>query len=79
MSSYTTTASVKGQIVIPAALRRKYAIRDGTRILVEDQGDRIVLRPVTEAMLEQLRGSLKGKAALRELMTERAWDTEHDA
>lgn len=79
MAAYTATASVKGQIVIPAPLRQKYAIHDGTRILVEDAGDRIVLRPVTEAMVKQLRGSLKGKGALQALLAERAHDREHDA
>jgi AbrB family looped-hinge helix DNA binding protein len=79
MSSYTTTASVKGQVVIPAALRRKYAIQEGTRILIQDEGDRIVLRPVTLALLMQLRGSLKGRGALQALLDERAWDAQHGA
>ena len=79
MGGYTATASVKGQIVIPAALRQKYAIHDGTRILVEDAGDRIVLRPVTAAMVKRLRGSLKGKGALQTLLAEREHDREHDA
>ncbi|MFN8423156.1 MAG: AbrB/MazE/SpoVT family DNA-binding domain-containing protein [Anaerolineae bacterium] len=78
MTSYTATASVKGQIVIPAPLRHKYAIHDGTRILVEDGGDRIVLRPITEAMVRELRGSLKGKGALAALLAERAADRERE-
>lgn len=53
--------------------------RDGTRILVEDEGDHRVLRPVTEAMVAQVRGSLKGNGALRGLMDERARDAENDA
>lgn len=47
--------------------------------LVEDAGDRIVLRPITEAMVKQLRGSLKGKGALAALLAERARDRELDA
>jgi AbrB family looped-hinge helix DNA binding protein len=34
-----THASVKGQIVIPAVLRRKYGIKKGTKIIVSDTGD----------------------------------------
>jgi AbrB family looped-hinge helix DNA binding protein len=49
-----TYATVKGQIVIPAALRRKYGIKDGTKIIVTDIGDAIVLKPVTEQYLRNL-------------------------
>ena len=42
-----TYATAKGQIVIPAALRKKYGIRNGTKIIVTDIEDAIVLKPVT--------------------------------
>jgi len=71
METYTT---VKGQIVIPAALRKKYGITGGTRIVVVDNGDEIVLRPITSQYLKKLRGSLKGKGALKVLMDERRKD-----
>ena len=32
---YEIVANVKGQVVIPAALRRAFGIEDGTRIVVE--------------------------------------------
>ena len=69
-----TYATVKGQIVIPAALRRKYGIKAGTRIIVSDNDEEIVLRPVTEQYLRKLQGSLKGSAALQVLMQERLND-----
>jgi AbrB family looped-hinge helix DNA binding protein len=69
-----TYATVKGQIVIPAALRRKYGIKAGTRIIVSDNDEEIVLRPVTEQYLRKLQGSLKGSAALQVLMQERQND-----
>jgi len=37
-----TYATVKGQIVIPAALRRKYGIKAGTLIIVSDNDEEIV-------------------------------------
>ena len=42
-----TTATTKGQIVIPAEMRRKLGIKEGTRILVEldESGRQIVLKP----------------------------------
>ena len=69
-----TYATVKGQIVIPAALRRKYGIKAGTRIIVSDNDEEIVLRPVTEQYLRKLQGSLKGSGALQLLMQERQND-----
>ncbi len=66
-----TYATVKGQIVIPAVLRRKYGIKNGTKIIVIDNGDSISLKPVTEQYLRNLQGSLKGKGALKALVDER--------
>ena len=71
-------AAVKGQIVIPATLRRKYGIKNGTKIIVTDIGDAIVLKPVTEQYLKNLQGSLKGKGGLKTLMDERARDKERE-
>lgn len=67
--------SARGQIVIPAALRRKYGIKNGTRIIVTDAGDRIILKPVTELYLKNLQGSLKGKGGMKVLLGERRKDT----
>jgi AbrB family looped-hinge helix DNA binding protein len=66
-----TYATVKGQIVIPASLRRKYGIKNGTKIIVTDIGDAILLKPVTDQYLKNLQGSLKGKGGLRVLIEER--------
>ena len=73
-----TYATVKGQIVIPAKLRRKYGIKNGTKIIITDIGDAIVLKPVTEQYLLNLQGSLKGKGGLQTLIAERAKDKERE-
>lgn len=73
-----TYATVKGQIVIPATLRRKYGIKNGTRIIVTDIGNAIVLKPVTEQYLRSLQGSLKGRGGLKILMDERRKDKERE-
>ena len=73
-----TYATVKGQIVIPAPLRRKYGIKNGTKIIITDIGDAIVLKPVTEQYLKNLQGSLKGKGGLKTLLEERRKDTERE-
>jgi len=69
-----TYASVKGQIVIPAQLRRKYGIKAGTKINVIDTGEAIVLKPVNEESLKRLQGMLKGQGVLKSLMEERRRD-----
>ncbi|MCJ7433339.1 MAG: AbrB/MazE/SpoVT family DNA-binding domain-containing protein [Anaerolineales bacterium] len=73
-----TYATIKGQIVIPATLRRKYGIKNGTKIIVTDIGDAIVLKPVTEQYLRNLQGSLKGKGGLKVLVEERRNDRERE-
>lgn len=72
MPSETSTVTSKGQLVIPANLRRKYSIRKGTQVaFLEDQG-RLILQPITPEFIRSLRGSLgKDSAALDILYQER--------
>jgi len=50
--------NAKGQVVIPAEIRARFDIKQGTRIaFVEEQG-RLFLQPVTDAFIESMRGSL---------------------
>lgn len=76
----TTHASAKGQIVIPVKLRRKYHIEAGTTIRVIDEGDRIVLQPITreslEKLLDSLRGKYKGYGVLEALMEDRKFERD---
>ena len=69
-----TCTTNQGRIVIPAALRRKYGIKNGTKIIVTDVGNAIVLKPITEQYLKNLQGSFKGKGGLKTLMDERQKD-----
>ena len=66
-----TRATIKGQIVIPVALRRKFNIQGGTRIQVYEEKGRIVLRPVTRETIHRVRGLFKGSGALKILREER--------
>ena len=51
----------KGQLVIPAELRRKHGIKAGTTIHIsEDDLGRIILQPVTEQHIRRVRGMLAG-------------------
>ncbi len=68
----TSTVTSKGQLVIPARLRRRFGIKKGTLIsFIEDNG-RIIVQPVTREFIRGLRGSLKGQpSALDVLLQER--------
>jgi AbrB family looped-hinge helix DNA binding protein len=37
----------KGRLVIPAKLRRKYSIREGTQLAFVEEENRLVLQPLT--------------------------------
>ena len=49
----------KGQITVPAALRRKYGIKEGMKITIQDSGSSIVLKVVPR--FEDLIGIDAGK------------------
>jgi AbrB family looped-hinge helix DNA binding protein len=63
--------TIKGQVVIPHWLRKLFEIENGTRALVYQEDDHIVLRPITVQHYKRLRGSLKGTKAMDVFMAER--------
>ena len=71
MNLMHTRATVKGQVLIPVALRRKYGIQKGTRISITEEKGRIILEPITRDYIHSLKGILKGTGALEELMADR--------
>ena len=51
--------TTKGQVVIPAWLRRQFEIQEGTKAMVQATPEGILLKPVTAALIKQGRGVLK--------------------
>ncbi len=47
-----------GQVSIPAEVRERWG---ASNVLILDEGERIILRPVPENPIEAIRGILKGK------------------
>ncbi len=78
MSDTTDTAYVtsKGQIVVPARLRRKFGIKAGTRLNFSEEEGRIVVQPVTKEFIDSFCGIFKSKpgekSAVQELLEDRA-------
>jgi AbrB family looped-hinge helix DNA binding protein len=54
----TATVGRRGYITIPRNLRRQIGIKEGDRVTLVVQGDQIVLRPITQTLLD-LRGSVR--------------------
>ena len=75
MREPTATFTSKGQLVIPAELRRKHGVRAGTKVrFSEDHFGRIVLQPITEEYLDRVMGCLAGGT---DLVAE--WEKDHRA
>jgi AbrB family looped-hinge helix DNA binding protein len=74
-----SSVTVKGQVVIPAKLRKKYGIRKGTKVSISESSDQggIILRPLSDDPIGASKGMLKGgtsilKAMLRDRKEEAA-------
>ena len=70
MEPQFATVTSKGQLVIPAKLRRKYGIGKGSRVSFIEEDHRLVLQPITEEYVESLWGSLKGGPSLSDALKE---------
>jgi len=60
----TSVVTVKGQVVIPAKLRRKYGIKSGTRIHFYEKEGEIRMIPLTHDVIDKNIGFLKTKGKL---------------
>ena len=66
--------SERGQIVIPAPLRRKLGLAAGQRVeLVEAEGA-LLLRPLQESPLAGARGRMRGAKLVETLLEDRRRD-----
>lgn len=69
------TISSKGQLVIPAKLRKKYRLKAGSRVAVEDYGGEIRVNPNPYDALLALRGKYAQYPLEEDLMEDRHnWD-----
>jgi len=65
----------KGQIVIPAGLRKKYHIEPGTELQIMEYGGIIYLVPPVEDPIKEARGALPSRPSLAgQLLRERRSD-----
>ena len=75
-SAYVTT---KGQLVIPARIRRKLGIKPGTKVCFVERGGEILFQPVTKEYIRSVCGMLKSSTSVtQELLADRKKDKERE-
>jgi AbrB family looped-hinge helix DNA binding protein len=69
--------TVKGQVVIPSRLRRKFGIKKGTQVSLFERDGEIVIKPITDEYIRRMAGitGTKGKL-LKALKEEKAKERE---
>jgi AbrB family looped-hinge helix DNA binding protein len=71
--------SSKGQIVIPASLRKRYGLKEGTTVVLQEDRGRLVLEPGNHAAIYFLQGTLQDFPLEQHLADERqAEQKRHD-
>lgn len=74
-----STMTSKGQIVVPAKLRRRYGLKPGTKVYFIERDKEILFQPVTKEYLKSVHGMLMSEtSATKDLLKERAKDREHE-
>lgn len=75
----TSIITVKGQMVVPARIRRKLKIKKGTRVVIIEQEDGFQVKPLDRKYFEHFAGILptKGKAT-KALLEERRKEQERE-
>jgi AbrB family looped-hinge helix DNA binding protein len=72
MDGLITTVSTKGQLVIPARIREALGIEPGDRVALTVEDGLILLRPVSDRLVEETRGMFAGGRSMAdELQKER--------
>ncbi len=66
----TSVVTVKGQVVIPSKLRRKYGIKNGTLIHFYEKEGEIRIAPLTHAVIDANLGFLRTKGRLKKALFE---------
>src|SRR5260370_27286130 len=71
-----TIVNARGQVTIPAELRKQLEIKPGTRVTWIEEKGRLILAPMTSRRIKEIMGFLKPKpgepSAFEELFKERA-------
>lgn len=73
--------SSRGQLVIPEHIRKKYNIKEGTRLILIERGGRIILEKeekIKEILNKKFDIEEKGWSSLAEESLKEVWDNKKD-
>jgi len=62
MSSSIVKVTRKGQITVPASYRKKYNIKEGSKIAFKEEDGKLIIEPITP--IEDLAGVAAGKISI---------------
>jgi len=75
----TTVVTTKGQVVIPSRIRRHLNIKSGTKVYIEEDGQKIIIKPLNAEYFNQIAGILGTKGKLsNQLLEERAKEKQRE-
>ena len=66
----TARVSKKGQLVVPAEIRKRYGIEEGMEVEFLDFGGEITMIPLPEDVIKEAEGWLKSRRSVREMLRE---------
>lgn len=74
-----TYVTAKGQVTIPAHLRRKHGIKPGTKVYFIERENELLMQPITKEYIRSLCGMIKSdSSATKELLKERVRDKQRE-
>ncbi len=65
-----TVVTVKGQVVIPSKLRRKFGIKKGTQVYLYERNGEIIIKPITDEYIRSMVGITGTKGKLLKALKE---------
>ncbi len=73
----TSIVTTKGQMVVPAKIRKRFGIKKGTKIAFIEQNGKLIIQPLDKSYFESLAGILgtEGKI-LKSLQAEKKRERE---
>ena len=73
----TSVVTIKGQIVVPVKIRRKFGIKKGTRIAFVEQDNKLIIQPLDKNYFESMAGILgTGGKVLKSLIDDKKKERE---
>ena len=65
-----SVVTIKGQIVVPSSIRKKFGIKKGTKIAFIEQNGKLYIQPLDKSYFESLAGILGTKGKLLKSLME---------